>query len=133
YRDLIREAMYDELFRLAISEATYLSDLETAGKPANVEAVAFARVDPDSAEQIREQWEIMSSPMPTGLTPAMEQLVRKERAASTEFIEELRLRCTSRKVPVRLLFESRVPASDASSPGFLIQRLKNLGVNPAGN
>jgi DEAD/DEAH box helicase domain-containing protein len=133
YRDLIREAMYDELFRLAISEATYLSDLETAGKPASVEAVAFARVDPDSAEQIRAQWEIMSSPMPTGLTPAMDQLVRKERAASTEFIEELRLRCTSRKVPVRLLFESRVPATDASSPGFLIQRLKNLGVNPAGN
>jgi Lhr-like helicase len=133
YRDLIREAMYDELFRLAISEAMYLSDLETYGKPVNIEAVRFETVDPDSSKEIRTHWEIMSSPMPTGLTPAMEQMVRKERAASTEFIEEVRSRCTSRKVPVRLLFESRVPATDASSPGFLIQRLKNLGVNPAGN
>ena len=31
------------------------------------------------------------------------------------------------------LFESRDPATDAASPGFLIQRLEMLGVNPAGN
>ena len=38
-----------------------------------------------------------------------------------------------REVELRLLFEGRHPGVDTTEPGFLIHRLKKLGVNPAGN
>ena len=57
----------------------------------------------------------------------------KRSGYAKNLIDALKSRHASRKVPVRLLFESQDPSTDATSPGFLIQKLKNLGVNPAGN
>lgn len=133
YRDLVREAMYDELYRLAVSEGVFLKDLEAFGKATQGEALAFQELDPTSAAKIANAIDLLKAPVPPGMAAAVQQLLLKERATSQQLIDELHTRSQSRRVPVRLLFESRDPAADAVAPGFLIQRLKNLGVNPAGN
>ena len=133
YRDLVREAMYDELYRLAIAEPTFLSDLEIHGKAVQPESLVYENSNPASAQKIREGLELLLAPLPSGLPAAVQHVLQKERSSAKNLIDALKSRHASRKVPVRLLFESQDPSTDATSPGFLIQRLKNLGVNPAGN
>jgi hypothetical protein len=133
YRDLVREAMYDELYRLAVSEGAFLSDIENHGKAVCAKARDFQKFDQTSADTIVNAIELLKSDVPQGLSPAVQQVLLKEHTAAQKIIDELRARSQSRRVPVRLLFESRDPAKDAVAPGFLIQRLKSLGVNPAGN
>jgi DEAD/DEAH box helicase domain-containing protein len=133
YGDLVREAMYDELFRLAIGEPTFLSDLEVHGKAVQPNAVTYENSNPASAKKIRDGLELLLAPLPPGLPAAVQHIVQKERSTAKDLIDAVKGRDATRKVPVRLLFESEDPSTDAASPGFLIQKLKNLGVNPAGN
>lgn len=133
YSDLVREAMYDELFRLTIGEPTFLSDLEIHGKAVQSAALNYESSNPASAKQIKASVELLHTSLPPGLPEALQHIVQKERLTAQELINALKDRYSSRKVPVRLLFESGDPSIDATAPGFLIQKLKNLGVNPAGN
>jgi len=132
YRDLVREAMYDELYKLGVTEPNFLNELQTKGGAVSPETETFEHDNQDTANQIRTHWQVASAPMPPGLPAPLAQVLHQQRAISVDFISELQNRGLSRKVPIRFLFENRIP-SDDSMPGFLIHRMKKLGVNPAGN
>ncbi len=112
YRDLVREAMYDELYRLAIAEPTFLNDLEIDGKVVQPEAVVYDIFNTASAQKIRESLELLHAPLRSGLSGAVQHVVQKERSTAKNLIDALKSRHASRKVPVRLLFESQDPSTD---------------------
>jgi DEAD/DEAH box helicase domain-containing protein len=133
YSDLIREAMYYELGKLALGEARLFEDIENDGKAIRVEALQFSEENPNRAAEIQNLVSILSEVIPSNLSPALRQVLEQNRETARQEAEGLRIRATTRTVPVRLLFESRDLGADQYGPGFLIHGLKKLGVNPAGN
>ena len=101
YTDLVREAMYEELRRAAMTPPP--SELE---ERANMDITAMAGL-PEQARTVLQQT----------IAYAQEELGR--------FAD----RNASRTVSLKLLFEGDDPEQET---GTLIQRLKELGVNPAG-
>src|SRR5439155_6995451 len=71
--------------------------------------------------------------IPAGLPPALQQPLEHARNAAITRIQDIQARGASRTVLARILFESPNPQAAPNHPGFLVQRLKRLGVNPAGN
>ena len=47
YRDLVREATYDELRKFAVAESQLLADIELHGCPVSLEATRLAQSSPD--------------------------------------------------------------------------------------
>ena len=101
YLDLVREAMYDELMKAAVSEP-----------PPDV--VERAAID---ISQV--------AGLPTAVTEGLEESIEEARQELAKY----QARKSTRTVPLRLLFEDE---DTAAGTGTLIQRLKRLGVNPAG-
>ena len=101
YTDLVREAMYEELWRAAMTPAP--PDLESR---ANMDIDAMMNL-PEEARAVLQQSKVAAQAELAGFAG----------------------RNTSRTVPLKLLFEGDDADKDT---GALIQRLKMLGVNPAG-
>lgn len=133
YRDLVREAMYDELRRAAIAEGMLLEDIGTHGCAQRPDAVRLANSSPETLESIRWALRYASRPIPDGLDPEDKEMFveRQRRAQST--VSKIRHRFQSRTVALRSLFESEDERGMNTGPGLLIRCLKNLGLNPAGN
>ena len=129
YRDLIREAMYDELYTAVFGSAAYLNDLQQHGKPVSPEAERFYKDNQSRAEEIKLAQEIFGEPVPQGLSAVMKKLLEEKHADAEKLLWNVTEIATSRLIPVRLLFEGGGP----DNSGTLISRLKRLGVNPAGN
>jgi ATP-dependent helicase YprA (DUF1998 family) len=130
YNDLVREAMYDELMKVALGEGTLLEDIEEHGHAVRDVARDFTNLHSDAETQLRtalEQAEQDTASVPT----AYRDLAEQARAAAIARIAAIRYRKETRTVPARLLFESD-DACDPEGPGSLIRRLKTLGANPAG-
>ena len=132
YRDLVREAMYDELHRVCSAEAAFLNDLKLFGNPQAGDAVEFSKDKPQRAAQVRKHLEVTSSEIPAGLPEAFRKVLVDEQANARADLLEIERRGTTRTVPLRLLFENPDGANSAVA-GVLIHRMKGLGVNPAGN
>jgi DEAD/DEAH box helicase domain-containing protein len=132
YSDLVREAIFDELTKRALGEAAILHDLRTYGELRAHEGIAFEASRPGTASELQKTMRRAERVIRTDLDEdEREELhATKDRAAAR--LAEIAKREARRLVPVRVLFEPDTP-SHASDPGALIQRLKNLGVNPAGN
>jgi DEAD/DEAH box helicase domain-containing protein len=132
YRDLVREAMYDELYRACSAEASFLHDLKAFGKPQSPDAVEFKNINPERATRISEHLAVVSSEIPSTLAEALRAVLVAQQATAKGDLLEIERRGTTRTVPLRLLFENPDAANSAIA-GVLIHRMKRLGVNPAGN
>jgi DEAD/DEAH box helicase domain-containing protein len=128
YLDLVREAIVDELSQVALDEPQLLQDLLTFGYPNDPAALRYANNNPVFVSQLKEQIELSQALIPPGLAKPLFHALKIQKDAAQKTIEAIQERCNSRTVPLKLLFEGI-----AQEPGLLIQRLKSLGVNPAGN
>ncbi len=133
YLDLVREAMYDELAKVALGEPTLLSAIEWAGGPLPPEAERFAGAFPGAEQRFRGLVRAATTLVPELDDPEQRALLETRRDAAQEEIRRIRERVNSRTVPLPYLFESVVDHGDPTGPGLFIQRLKALGVNPGGN
>jgi hypothetical protein len=133
YLDLVREALYDELHRITISEGQLLSDLEQYGEARSETAILCARDNPSIVELFLREIEIARTAIPEGLPRIINENLEQERQRATENLERIRQQATSRMVPLRAMYESEPEDSSGTRSLLLIKRLKKLGINPAGN
>jgi hypothetical protein len=133
YRDLVREAMYDELYRACNSEGVLLQDLRASGKLVARESLTFAADNPGRASEIAQKLELVNAPIPNTLPEALKTALNAQILAARNDLDEITERFTTQTVPLRLLFEAPSRATDPTAGGLLLHRLKRLGVNPAGN
>jgi hypothetical protein len=133
YRDLVREAMYDELHQACTAEGQFLADLKELGEIKNPEANDFQAAQPARAAEIKEHFEITSSEIPKSLAAPLRASLQTQQAKAQADLDEIERRMSTRSVPLKVLFENSKTATDPSAAGILIHRLKNFGVNPAGN
>jgi DEAD/DEAH box helicase domain-containing protein len=133
YLDLVREAMYDELHRIAVSEGLLLADLEEHGEARCVAAVSCAANNPGTAELFLREIEIARTAIPGGLPNILRDNLERERQRATRALERVRQQASTRMVPLRALYESDSEDASGTRSLLLIKRLKQLGINPAGN
>ena len=122
YSDLVREAMYDELSKVAVGEPALLADLQKTGEPSSATGKAFAESNPSVVERLNRLRETAGADA-RGV-PEFEELVSNAKAE----LENIARQGEKRTVPLRVLFED----DDGEGPGSFIRRLKSLGINPAG-
>lgn len=132
YRDLVREAMYDELHRVCSEESSFLNDLKEFGKPRSADALEFSNSNSDRAARITEHFALVSSEIPSTLAEPLRAALAAQQASANSDLLEIERRGATRTVPLKLLFENPDPTNLAIA-GVLIHRMKCLGVNPAGN
>jgi DEAD/DEAH box helicase domain-containing protein len=131
YRDLVREALFDELSASAVGEPDLLADLQAGGTPQSPTAVRFADANPDAAARLTQLLRIANTPVPHLDDPEMTAALDERRRAAQDSLAALNRRAATRTVPLRFLFDG--PEPDPAGPGALMLRLKKLGVNPGGN
>ncbi|MCI0627995.1 MAG: DEAD/DEAH box helicase [Acidobacteria bacterium] len=131
YLDLVREAMYDELSTVVLGEGQLLADLESENMPVQQIAQRFVAQWPAALERLRRLTVDARRDIPEGLDEDLRRELEQRRERARQQSAEIRDRATRRLVPLRVLFEGTDP-QDPTGPGFLIHRLKRLGVNPAG-
>lgn len=130
YRDLVREAMYDELATLAIIEPALLSQMRDGGAPQSKDTRDLAARHPFLLAQFREALEMVAQPAPPASMPAVHRdLINRTRDAAQQSIDAITQRGATRTVPLRALFDEMSGPHDSE---LLIRRFKQLGVNPAG-
>lgn len=133
YRDLVREAMYDELRVLALGEPRFLNDLEQFQSAQSPEAVEFGALYAERAALLHEQVALLTAELPAGLPDAIQKSIEASRKTAAALIDDVRQRILSRSVPLRALYEPFEHGEPGADCGALVRRLKTLGVNPAGN
>lgn len=133
YLDLVREAMYDELRSFAIGEGAFLSEVLGEACQWRADAAAFEGRHPARAAELREHLANLAGNVPEDLPSWIRELALAKRNDASLAVERVRARATSRTVELRTLFEGSGPGGDSSAPGVLMKRLRNIGVNPAGN
>jgi DEAD/DEAH box helicase domain-containing protein len=133
YPDLVREAMYDELYRACNAEHTLLTDLRASGTPTSDDGRAFSEANPERAAQIQKHVSLATSAIPAGLAPPFQAVLESQQQLARSDIEQIERRAATQSLPLRVLFEAPTSDPDLSTGGLLIHRLKRVGVNPAGN
>lgn len=133
YLDLVREAMYDELNRIALGEGLLLADLEAHGEPRCKAACALATENPEIAARFLREIEIEKTAIPNGLPEILRENLEQNRQQATKALSIVRRQAKNRMVPLRVLYESDVEDTSGTRSILLIKRLKQLGINPAGN
>ncbi len=131
YSDLVREAMYDELRRFTIEEPALLAKLRATGSPTSREALELTNIQQVLLSDFREllQQETVDSNALASLPEALREVAEQTIADARAKLALVADRGASRTVHLRLLFEDE---NTERGTGALIQRLKTLGVNPAG-
>jgi DEAD/DEAH box helicase domain-containing protein len=132
YRDLLREAMYDELSQAVFGEAGLLRDIEEYGEATRPESIRFATQNPTAIETFKRISLLAVQTIPKELPLVLRESLEKEQLAARTRLALIRERASNQTVPLRILFEDQ-NGGDPYGPGLLIRRLKSLGVNPAGN
>lgn len=133
FRDLIREALYDELRSLALDQAQLLEDLESFDEPRSVGAIRYAEKHTGAENQIRESLDYAESNIPESLPPTVRQDLEEIQQEARLRLQQIRRSSATRIVSVRTMFEPTDETRDPRGIGLLIRRLAKLGVNPAGN
>jgi hypothetical protein len=133
YRDLLREAMYDELWTEAFGIPALLSDIQASGTAAHPDALRAAGKHPQAPEQIRQALANAAAGIPPDLSPEFATLLQRAQAAARDYLQAVRTAGESRTVRLRDLLEPTPADGGAGEPGLLIRQLATLGVNPAGN
>ncbi len=133
YLDLVREAMYDELHRVALGEGRLLADLEEHGEAQCAIAVACAAENPEISAGFLRELDIERTPIPEDLSGIFRESLEQEKQRAARVLEAIRQQSITRMVPLRALYESDAEDSSGTRSMLLIKRLKKLGINPAGN
>ena len=133
YLDLVREAMYDELYRVALSEGQLLADLEEYGEARCSLALTCAQESPEIIEQLNREIQFERTPIPDNIPDILRESLELERQRAITALERIRRQTETRMVPLRSLFESNPDDISGRTSRLLIRRLKQLGINPAGN
>jgi len=133
YLDLVREAMYDELHRLALGEGLLLTDLEECGEARCAAAVACASDHPETVTRLKREMAIARTPIPEGLPDVMREHLEQEQERATRTLSAIRQQAATRVVQLRALYESDPMDASGTHSILLLKRLKQLGINPAGN
>ena len=132
YLDLVREAMYDELSKLAVGEPDLLSELQTSGEIESDGARRFAASYPSATQRLTDLLSA-TAPIPGLNDKGMRVFLQERQDNAVQQLQLIRTRGETRTVPLRSLFEAPDGAGEPEAPGMLIQRLKEIGVNPGGN
>jgi len=133
YLDLVRETMYDELYRVALGEGLLLADLEAHGEARCAAAVACAAENPETAARYLREIELARTPIPDGLPAILRDNLIQEQQRAARTLAVIRQQTTTRMVPLRALYESDAQDTSGTRSLLLLKRLKRLGINPAGN
>jgi len=133
YLDLVREAMYDELQRITLGEGLLLADLEEHGEAQCAAAIACATDTPEITARFLREIEIERTPIPDGLPDILRENLEQEQQRATIALAAIRQQTTTRMVPLRVLYESDPEDASGTRSMLLIKRIKQLGINPAGN
>ena len=133
YQDLVREAMYDELYSLAHVEGTLLADIRQYGEARSAEAIAYTLANPDTEKRFRQDVKTEETPISEGLPEVHRENLEREKQRAAESLREIRHRSETRMVPLRALYSANAASDSLMRPPLLISRLKKLGINPAGN
>ncbi|MFC1943531.1 helicase-related protein [Chloroflexota bacterium] len=133
YLDLVREAMYDELHRVALGEGMLLADLEEYGEAQSTEAIACAAANPETAARFLHEITTERTPIPEGLPNILRENLEHEQQRATRALAAIRHQFATRMVPLRVLYESDPEDATGTRSILLINRIKQLGINPAGN
>jgi len=132
YLDLLREALYDELHRIAVAEGTLLADLELYGEPKSAVALSCARQDPEIVTRLSRAIEVQRTEIPDNLAGIWRETLESQREQTQAYLGVVRLRYSTRIVPLANLYQGAGTSGTEGVP-LLIARLKRLGINPAGN
>jgi Lhr-like helicase len=130
YNDLVREAMYDELLMAVEGEQSYIREFSNGAGATSEPARRFEASNPAKAAELREAVGNSQLTIPPQSSAAVARLVTASRQAAEQLLNEARARAASRIVPAFVLFQG---AADPESTGVLTDRLRRIGVNPAGN
>lgn len=133
YLDLVRETMYDELYRVALGEGLLLADLEAHGAARCAAAVACATETPETLVQFLRELELERTLIPEGLPAILRDSLVHEQQRAARALAAIRQQTTTRMVPLRTLYESDAQDTSGTRSLLLLKRLKRLGINPAGN
>ena len=125
--------MYDELHRATLSEGLLLEDIESHGCAQRPEAIQLVVETPRTVESLSSALRNAGKAIPDGLDTEDRQLFEKRKQRAQTVLDDARRRYLSRQVQLRVLFESEDERGTNTGPGRLIRRLKELGINPAGN
>ena len=128
YDDLVREAIYDELMHQVFGEGALLHAMEAGTNPLPPEALAFLQRNPDAQERTQADLAMEQTSVDT-IPAAYRAAAQADRAAAIARLHLIRSRTATRRIPAGILLRDPVEPRRA---GLLIQRLKRLGVNPAG-
>ena len=130
YNDLVREALYDELLSATERELAFINEVSAGESPDSRYAKQFEQANPARAAKLRKAIKDANLPIADNYPESVKALVAKTKADAQALLDEARSRNSRRLVSARILFESE---DDPSEPGLLVMRLKEIGVNPAGN
>ena len=133
YLDLVREAMYDELHCIALGEGLLLADLEEHGEAQCAAAITCATDNPETVARFLRDIELERTPIPDGLPDVFREKLERERQRAAEALATIRQQATTRMVPLRALYEADAEDPSGTHSMLLMKRLKQLGINPAGN
>ncbi|MGA2224795.1 MAG: DEAD/DEAH box helicase [Syntrophobacteraceae bacterium] len=133
YLDLVREAMYDELSSVALGEGSLLEDLGEHGEAQSAAAVAYAISHPEAVVRLRREIEMERASIPDGLPAILRETLEQNQQRAARELATIRQQATSRMVPLRTLYQSDPEDTSGLHSILLIKRLKQLGINPAGN
>jgi DEAD/DEAH box helicase domain-containing protein len=130
YNDLVREALYDELFSAVERENAFISEITVSGNPQSSSAKRFEQENSARAQKLRKAIKDAKLKVEVDFPEEVQRLVEETRRNAQALLDEAARRAAERLVPALLLFEAE---NNPEQPGALIDRLKQIGVNPAGN
>ena len=124
YQDLIREIIYNELRLTVQGEPALLSDIENGyDEPKDEIAKKYEEKHPDSFKSLRD--EIKTIKNCEQLSDPSEETKKKAEEYRNK-INDIKQMGKNKIVPIKVLFVEKTAQT-------LILRLKNMGINPAGN
>lgn len=137
YNDLVREALYDEMLKAVEGELEFIAALQANnGEFSEDDAIqSFRHQRPGRAILLKEAvgaaaYPERTHPTMANLPPALLDDIEAKRSAGIATLDQAMLRNSERIFPAVELVEA---ARNHAEPGLLIERLKSIGVNPAGN
>lgn len=135
YLDLVREAAYEELWKLAVARPAALRDLQTSGELQSRAARLLEQSEPQEVEQLRRDLRAAQAAIPDLEDAEMLGVLERRRDEAQQRLSAEQRVGVTRTVLLRPLFESAPHNEDPGvpGPGRLIRRLATLGINPGGN
>ena len=123
YKDLLRDMLYNELLLIVRGEPALLEDVETQQEIKSEDAKKYKEKHPGSFETLKDNIKVIDDYKQ--LKNPSEEIKGKAKKYQ-ENIERIKRMKETQIVSLKILFEDQTDET-------LIRRLKDIGVNPAGN